>query len=447
MQTTKHMKKIITFFLVCLAVNSYSQKPKNIIVEYNPQSASTYFVSSVKIYNKEAVLVYGDDYVHANLFPYNSPIGKKTATLINLTEADYPLKYILKGQTLDLNDCNETTNNGNGYFFTLNLYDSPGFLSFASCTASAEIRAFSLDNPETNDNLGSCDSISIKDKLITNYYYKHPISGEWIDIYTVAPNLIIPNTINTNDLNLKINEIPDLIDYYGPLFLKGSYTVVDLYDGFETTLDGHEDPIMLQPKTFETNIISYKIIPCSPLLEQNPPLPTNPSCNNTATGSIPLKFKSDFKDDEQLLLNLFINTTTPQFLVSKFVPKSSIINKEYTWTNIGAGNYIIKYQVQKNTDNTTNVNSSAVITKGFSIVDPPLFSFSATETQPKCSGEKGTMTITVSGGTPPYYYYLNNDQQIEFTSPKTIDVNAGNNYIKVVDSKSCIDNTKNETKS
>ncbi|OAZ05203.1 SprB repeat-containing protein [Flavobacterium succinicans] len=195
-----------------------------------------------------------------------------------------------------------------------------------------------------------------------------------------------------------------------------------------------------------SNIITYKVISCSPLLEHNPPLVSNPSCTNTATGSIPLKFKSDIKDDEQLLLNLFINTTPPQFLDSKFVQKSSIINKEYTWTNIGAGNYIIRYQAQKTTDNTTDVNSSAVTTEAFSIVDPPLFSFSTTGTEPKCNGAKGTITITASGGTPPYYYYLNNDPKIEFTSPKIIDVDAGDNYIKVEDSKYCIDNTKNDKK-
>jgi hypothetical protein len=444
---TKRMKKIITFFLLCISVNSYSQKPKNIIVEYNPQSASTYFVSSVKIYNKDKVLVYGDDYVHINSFSYNSLIGKRTATLINLTEADYPLKYILKGQTLDLNDCNVTTNYGNGDFFTLNSYNSLGFESFTSCTASAEIRAFSLDNPETNDNVSSCDVISIKNKPITNYYYRHPVSGEWIDIYTVAPNAIVNNGMNTNDLNLKINEVPDLNNYYGPLFLKGSYTVDGLYDSFVTTQEGDAAPINVYSKKFETNEIIYSIIPCSPLLQNNPPLVSNPSCNNEATGSVTLKFKSSISNDEQLLLNLFKNTTPPQFLLSAFVPKSAIINNEYTWTNRGAGDYIIRYQAQKITDNTTDVNSSAIQTKPFSIVNPQLFSFIATETQPKCYGEKGRITITASGGTPPYYYYLNDDPKMEFISPKTIDVNAGNNSIKVEDSKNCIDNTKNDTKS
>ena len=434
----KRMKKIITFFLLCLGVNSYSQKPKNILVEYNPQSAFLQFYSQIKIENKNGVKIYEDFYGHSNSFPYNNAIGKKTATLIYLTEADYPLKFTLRGETEYTDNCNENKNTA----FTLEKYNSLGFESLFACTASAEIRAFSLDNPETNDNIGSCDSISIKNKLITNYYYRHPVSGEWIDIYTVAPNAIVYNNINTNDLNLKINEIPDLKDYYGPLFIKGSYTVDGLYNEFVTTQDGDVGPLFLQPKTFETNEVIYSIIPCSPILQNNPPLVSNPSCNNEATGSVTLKFKSSISDDEQLLLNLFKNTTPPQFLLSAFVPKSTIVNNEYTWTNRGAGNYIIRYQSQKITDNTTDVNSSAIQTEPFSIIDPTLFSFSATETQPKCYGEKGTITITAFGGTPPYYYFLNNDRKIEFTSPKTIEVIAGNNSIKIVDDKDCIDKNK-----
>jgi len=199
--------------------------------------------------------------------------------------------------------------------------------------------------------------------------------------------------------------------------------------------------------TIMSKIITYNVIGCSPDLQFDPPLVSNPSCNNTLTGTINLKFQSPIKNDEQLLLNLFTNASPPKFLDSKFVAKSSIINDEYTWHNRGAGNYFIKYQAQKTTDNTEDVNSSAIQTKPFSIVNPPLFSFSAIETQPKCYGEKGTITVTASGGTPPYYYCLNDDPKIEFTSPKTIDVDARNNYLKVVDDKDCFDNTKNETKS
>jgi hypothetical protein len=56
------------------------------------------------------------------------------------------------------------------------------------------------------------------------------------DIYTVAPNAIPYNSINTNGLNLK--SMSSDLDYYGPLFIKGSYTVYGLYDGFVTNFEG-----------------------------------------------------------------------------------------------------------------------------------------------------------------------------------------------------------------
>ena len=418
---TKSMKKIITFFLVCLSVNSYSQKYR---ITYSG-SISTEFCSPDPFISSSSI----------NSISLNNNL---------ILQARCGSPENVKNQVKEIN-------------YKPNIITSiVKYKGINSVTASTFTDVINI-------NLNHCDSWNGNE----NQYPNTSFAGNGDFSFTIEPIInIVPPSIDPScsafisadnagfESNIYNWEFQTLTDEWKalPTSFQGEPSFeISLTDLFGTDASQYFNiPINFRIRycqTRFTNIVSFTFIPCSPLLEQNPPLPTNPSCNNTATGSIPLKFKSEIKDDEQLLLNLFINTTTPQFLVSKFVPKSSIINKEYTWTNIGAGNYIIKYQVQKNTDNTTNVNSSAVITKGFSIVDPPLFSFSATETQPKCSGEKGTMTITVSGGTPPYYYYLNNDQQIEFTSPKTIDVNAGNNYIKVVDSKSCIDNTKNETKS
>ncbi len=441
MQTTKRMKKIITFFLLCLAVNSYSQKPKNILLEYNPQSAFLQFVSAVKIFNKNNVLIYEDGYGHYNSFSYNNAIGKKTATLINLNDSDYPLKLYLRGQTLYTDNCNEDKE----IAFTLEKYNSLGTESLFACTASADIGAFSLQNPETNDNISSCDVISIKNKKITTYYYKHPISGEWIDIYSVAPNAVISQTLTTNDLNLKVNEIPDLKDYYGPLFIKGSYTVDGLYDSFVTTQEGDAAPINIYSKTFETNIIIYNITPCTPKITQvSSDNFTN--CSYSNDGAVTFTFERELQDGEQYEMSLMFENGAPVPNGNKTIPKDLMTTPTtYTWTNLPAEKYILTYYTKK-TVGSKEYLSNPIEKKSFTILSPPLFSFSATVTEPKCNGEKGTITITASGGTPPYYYFLNNDQQIEFTSPKIIDVNAGDNYIKVVDSKSCIDNTKEDKK-
>ena len=442
MQMNKCMKKIITFFLLCISLNSYSQKPKNILLEYNPQSAFLQFVSEVSIHNKNNVLIYGDSYTHVNSVSYNNAIGKKTATLINLNDSDYPLKFSLRGETLYTDNCNENKN----IEFTLEKYNSTGSESLFACTASADIGAFSLENPEINDNISSCDVININNKKITNYYYKHPISGEWIDIYTVAPNAIVYNTMNTNDLNLRINEVPDLKNYYGPLFLKGSYTVDGLYNEFVTTLEGDAGPINVYSKTFETNAIIYNITPCTPKItttsSQN-----STSCSYANDGAVTFTFERELQDGEQYEMALMYENGAAVLDGNKTITKDFMTTPtKYTWTNLPAKKYILTYYTKKTVGNKEYLSNPA-IQKSFTISSPTLFSFSAIETQPKCFGERGAITITATGGTAPYYYYLNDDPKMEFTSPKTIEVIAGNNSIKVEDNKNCIDNTKNDTKS
>jgi hypothetical protein len=419
MQTTKRMKKIITFFLLCLAVNSYSQKYK---LTYSG-SVNTVYCDPDPFINGSAL----------NSISLNSNVILR-ARCGNPESATNQVKEInYKPNTIT------------------SIVRYKGINSATS----------SIFTDIININLNHCDSWNGSENLLPNTYSDGNNFSFTIEpIINIVPPSIDPSCsvfISADNAGFETDiynwEFQSLTDGWKPLPAsfqgKPSFEInltdlfgANAYQYFNKTINFR----IRYCQTRFTNIVSFTFIPCSPLLEHNPPLVSNPSCNNTATGSIPLKFKSEIKDDEQLLLNLFIKTTDtdPQFLLSKFVPKSSIINNEYTWTNIGAGNYIIRYQAQKTTDNTTDVNSSAVTTEAFSIVDPPLFSFSATATQPKCNGEKGTITIAASGGTPPYYYYLNNDPKIEFTSPKTIDVDAGNNYIKVEDSKSCIDNTKKD---
>ena len=132
---------------------------------------------------------------------------------------------------------------------------------------------------------------------------------------------------------------------------------------------------------------------------------------------------------------------------NKTITKNLMTNPtNYTWTNLPAEKYLLTYYTKK-TVASKEYLSNPPEQKSFTISSPTLFSFSAIETQPKCFGERGAITITATGGTPPYYYYLNDDPKMEFTSPKTIEVIAGNNSIKVEDNKNCIDNTKNDTKS
>lgn len=420
MQTTKRMKKIITFFLLCLAVNSYSQKYK-----------LTYSGSVNTVYCQPDPFINGasSNSISLNNVILRARCGNPESAINQVIEINYKPNKITSIVRYKANN---------------------------STTSSTYTDIIDL-------NLNHCDSWNGSENLLPNTYSEGNYFSFTIEpIINIVPPSIDPSCsvlISADNAGFESDiynwEFQTLADDWKPLptsFQGRPSFEISLIDLFGANAYQYfNKPINFRIRycqTKFTNIVNFTFIPCSPLLEQNPPLPINPTCTNTATGSISLKFKSDIKDDEQLLLNLFTNANpaNPEFLFSKFVPKSSIINKEYTWTNIGAGNYIIRYQAQKITDNTTDVNSSAETTKAFSIVDPSLFSFSATGTQPKCNGEKGKITITASGGTPPYYYYLNDDPKIEFTSPKIIDANAGDNYIKVVDSKGCIDNTKEDKK-
>ncbi|WP_182651149.1 hypothetical protein [Flavobacterium sp. SOK18b] len=307
------------------------------------------------------------------------------------------------------------------------LYNKATFIqsTFNGCIADSEIYSIHVTSTDALDSKCPEDVI----ELNNGWNWQYSFDGtSWIDFAA--------NFQEQRDISFKIKELTDF----------ENKTKVYFRAGFGSQF---------------TNILPCDIIPCSPFLEIDPPLPLNPSCNNTGTGSIPLKFKSEIKNDEQLLLNLFTNANplNPKFLLSKFVPKSAIINNEYTWTNIGAGNYIIRYQAQKTTDNTTDVNSSAVTTKAFSIVDPTKLEFKVSANNPVCNNGATNLIIEAIGGSPPYFYddlegtteFINGEtkiKRIQFNpsdekSNKVIIplLNPKSVYtIKVTDANNCIDN-------
>ena len=194
-----------------------------------------------------------------------------------------------------------------------------------------------------------------------------------------------------------------------------------------------------------TNILPYDITPCTPKITQIS-FPNLTTCSYSKDGAVTFTFERELQDGEQYETALMYEGGAAVSDGNKTVYKSMMSNATYTWNNLAAANYILTYYTKK-TVGSVEYLSNPPEQKSFTISLPPLFSFSAIETQPKCYGEIGTITITATGGTPPYYYYLNDDQKMEFISPITIEVIAGNNYIKVVDKKDCIDNTKTDTKS
>ena len=193
-----------------------------------------------------------------------------------------------------------------------------------------------------------------------------------------------------------------------------------------------------------TNILPYDITPCTPKITQTSS-PNLTTCSYSKDGAVTFTFERELQDGEQYEMALMYEGGAAVSDGNKTVYKSMMSNATYTWNNLAAANYILTYYTKKKVGSKEYLSNPA-IQKRFTISSPPLFSFSAIETQPKCYGEKGTITVTASGGTPPYYYYLNDDPKIEFISPKTIDVDTRNNYLKVVDEPGCIDNTKDDKK-
>jgi hypothetical protein len=189
-----------------------------------------------------------------------------------------------------------------------------------------------------------------------------------------------------------------------------------------------------------TNIRPYQIIGCSPEYDGNP-VTADAKCIYEASGSVTLKFKSELKDGDRFLFNIFYDKTPPEFIKSVFINKDQIINKTFIWDNLAKGSYIIKYQAQSTTDINQYVGLSAITPPAFTIGSRPALTFTAKEIQPNCNTETGSINITASGGTPPYYYILDNESnKHEFTSPATIsNIGEGNHTVKIVDNNNCIE--------
>ena len=419
------MKKITYFIFIILSFVCSAQE--QLMLDIRLQIANNTYITG------DYYLKIKDSY-NQNLFDSNGLKVENYGAIFNLSQSSFPLTIIWKPGALNVtNNCLFDCIYTFSYSYNEYLTGQP-FIGKVNSILEQE-PFFTLYSPYVNQLTAETSTIGICSDVYLLSGFAHYYS------------------IDNVNWNIVTNNIPFSFATFVPYDLLGQNFRGNLRIKSEIKTSYASPQLTIMSK-----IINYNVIGCSPNLEHDPPLVSNPSCTNTASGSIPLKFKSDIKDDEQLLLNLFINTTTPQFLDSKFVPKSSIINNEYTWEKIGAGNYIIKYQVQKTTDNTTHVNSSALTTKAFSIVDPPKLEFTVSANNPLCNNGATTLTIVASGGTPPYFYddlegdteIINGETKIKRIQFNTSDEktnivsiplsNPKNQYtIKVTDSNNCIE--------
>ncbi|SHL18349.1 hypothetical protein [Flavobacterium chilense] len=189
--------------------------------------------------------------------------------------------------------------------------------------------------------------------------------------------------------------------------------------------------------TMQSKVITYTVIGCSPELDGQP-IADKTKCKYESSGSVTLKFKTELKDGDKFLFNIFKNGI---FDKSTFVTKDQIINLTYTWSGLAEGSYFIKYQSQTTTDSNTIVGATAITTDPFVVGSPDPLTFTITQLQPKCHDEQGAVQISASGGTSPYYYMIDSETLLQ-KHPLTanpIQLSEGPHKITVVDSNSCIE--------
>jgi hypothetical protein len=281
---------------------------------------------------------------------------------------------------------------------------------FGGCLANSEIMAIHIPELQQGETNSKCNEDVLTLKNGWNWRYKLA-DGAWQDFPTQFQQ--------KTSISFKIKDLPGY----------SNQSQVHFQAGYETQY---------------TNIRTYTIIGCSPELVDKKPITSNVKCSNESSGSATLQFKTELKDNQEFLFNLYKYNTDLKdfnFLSSDSALKKDIHNNIYTWNNIAHGTYFIKYQAQTNTDTNDRVGSSAIKTDSFIIEDATPLTFNLTGIQPKCSTDKGGVLITVKGGTPPYYYILDNEtKKLLIKNPDTITLSSdGEHKVIVVDSNDCIE--------
>jgi hypothetical protein len=190
-----------------------------------------------------------------------------------------------------------------------------------------------------------------------------------------------------------------------------------------------------------TNTVTYKIIPCSPVLNRtSDPNFTNCSYSN---GSVIFIFSRPLETtkEEKYLFNRNPVGSGPATSAKSDDPDVEKISEySYKWKNIPPGQYEFKYQTQfaNNTPSTMSAVTNFTITQN---PNGPL-TFKVKEVMPTCSEDTDEgIEISVSGGTPPYYYLLDGEplaQKHPFISPYKIPIKTDGTYtVIVVDKYNC----------
>lgn len=300
-------------------------------------------------------------------------------------------------------------------------------------------------NPNGTDNtflpIGAKIKLSAKNDFPSDWYY-----------FQYTTDIVNGKYINWKDVN------SDFIIEKNKNRLSISVSAEDVFNGKINAMEkaGKKVYFRVVTKNGNENYASSNIIPLN--VGQSAPKiqnfkAINPKCS-TYTGSLEVEF------DRALLPNEYFKVS----LVHKDISKGAFISYDYAQTkallgdgkklvfeNIDAGEYTL--QTIGNIEHNKQTGDTSVLTqylptysdgddyeKTFSIQAPaPLTAQITHKKDNVCHGEhKGTISVSVSGGTPPYKYIKNNET-IAFTGNTfTIEnLPEGTHSFTVTDTNSC----------
>ncbi|MBW1656227.1 hypothetical protein [Flavobacterium quisquiliarum] len=276
-----------------------------------------------------------------------------------------------------------------------------------------------IPKPSATNN-SFCDKVSLIATGCTGpqkFYWEYSIDG----INFTRTNVV--TSFNQNYEFVKAN-FPALNNYFGNIF-------------FRALIDW--DPSITDENIY-SNIVTYKIDPCSPTVSISSP---NITTCNYSNGEVLLTFSRKLVSENnekflfsrnQLGTDLYTSSTSLDADVEK------VTDYVYKWKNIPPGTYNFSYQTQLG----NNVPSEAVKNLTFTITPKQKLEFEIDIVQPACNDDFGRIQITAKGGRTPYSYYMGHesfDDRHEFTSPYTIPTQFidGNYKITVVDKDGCIE--------
>lgn len=409
---TRRMKKIITFFLLCLAVNSYSQKYKltysgSIYTDFCPPDPFSGARNSISL-NNNAILnaTCGNPEYATNLVKEINYKPNRITSIVTYKERNSTTTTFFRDIiNITLNHCDSWNGNedsypntsfaGNGNFsFTIEPIINivlPSIDPSCSVFISADNAGFETD--------------------IYNWEFK-TLADEWKPLpssFQGKPNFEIA-----------------LTDLFG----------ANAYQYFNKTINFR----IRYCQTRFTNPVSFTFIPCSPNVTA-PIEKENTSCTYNNDGIVTLTFDRPLiEKDERFEFSFFKNNA---LIITPLYSVDVATNKKYTFSGLAAGNYYVIYQTFIGSQQTS-VNKEPYPSFTINPATPLTFELQNPK-NPSCFGaEDGSVEVLITSGIPKNFE-LNGKPAATVKISDTryridgLGANALGHKIKVTDANNCID--------